>query len=77
MRRVSAVEHTREDLLLLIKIVAVVGIALTFSPWLRYHGTRQGIVGYFKGQCLPAAAGRKKVAAVVSTKLDQRMKQKL
>jgi hypothetical protein len=57
----------------LIKIIAVVGITLTFSPWLGYYGTRQGIVGCFEGQRLPAA-GRKKVAAVVSTELDQRMK---
>jgi hypothetical protein len=71
MRRVSAAECTREDSLLLIKIIAVVGIALTLSPGLGYYGIRQGIVGYFKGQRLQAA-GRKKV----STELDQRMKQK-
>ena len=66
MRRVSAGEYTREDLLLLIKIIAVVGI--NFQPMARLLPAKVHIVGSSKCQYLPTNG--RKGAGVVSTELD-------
>jgi uncharacterized protein YjbJ (UPF0337 family) len=70
MRRVSAGEYTREDLLLLIKIVAVVGI--NFQPIARLLPAKV-LLDIFNVSIYQQLG--EKVAGVVSTELDQRMKQ--
>jgi hypothetical protein len=70
MRRVSAGEYTTDDLLLLIKIIAVVGI--NFQPMAALLPAK--VLLDILNVSIYQQMGEK-VAGVVSTELDQRMKQ--
>lgn len=70
MRRISAGEYTREDLILLIKIIAVIGI--NFQPMARLLPAKV-LLDIFNVSIYQQLG--EKVAGVVSTELDQRMKQ--
>jgi hypothetical protein len=70
MRRVTAGEYTREDLLLLIKIIAVVGI--NFQPMARLLPAK--VLLDILNVSIYQQLGEK-VTGVVSNELDQRMKQ--